>query len=139
MTAHQAVATRFCARVIGLLMLIIGAVVLARGADLALIVPAIIQDGPLAFITGVFTLIIGMVLFVAHHHWSNATAIVITLLSIATTLRGVILMFAPSLFAGIANAALAGAGLGILLVGAVGFLIGAWLTYAGWFAKPASV
>jgi hypothetical protein len=135
MTESQAAATRFCARAIGPLMLIIGAVVIARGSDLALIVPAIIQDSPLAFVTGVFTLIVGMVLFAAHHHWSSPTAIVISLLAILTIVRGVILMFAPSIIAGFANAALAGAGAGIIVAGIVGFLIGAWLTYAGWFAK----
>lgn len=138
MTEAQAATTRFCARVIGPLMLIIGAVVIARWADLALILPAILRDSPLAFITGIFTLIVGMVLFAAHHHWSNLTAIIISVLGVATILRGIILMFAPSVLAGIAHAAISGAGAGIIVAGVVALLIGAWLTYAGWFAKAAA-
>jgi hypothetical protein len=138
MTETQAASTRFCARVIGPLMVIIGAVVVARGADLALIVPAIVQDGPLAFITGVFTLILGMVLFVAHHHWSSPAAAVISLLGLMTILRGVILMFAPGVMASFANAAVAGAGVGIVVAGVAALLIGVWLAYAGWFAKRAA-
>ena len=80
MTEAQAATTRFCARVIGPLMLIIGATVIARGDDLALIIPGIVGNAPLSFTTGMFTLIVGMVLFVAHHHWSSPVAIVISLL-----------------------------------------------------------
>ena len=137
MTPSQTAATRFCARVIGPLMLIIGAVVIVRGADLALIVPAIVQDGPLAFITGVFTLIVGMVLLAAHHHWSSPAAILISLLGLLTVLRGVILMFAPGVLAGFAHAALSGAGAGVIVAGTVALLIGAWLTFVGWLAKAA--
>jgi hypothetical protein len=131
----EAEATRLCARIIGPLMVIIGAVVITRGADLALIVPAIVQDGPLAFITGVFTLIVGMVLFVAHHHWSNAAAAVISLLGVLTILRGVILMLAPSLLAGFANAAIGGPG--IVVAGVIALPIGAWLTFVGWLQRSA--
>jgi len=135
MTDQQALSTRTCARLVGPIMLIVGAIVIARGGDLALIIPAILQDSPLAFVTGVFTLIAGMTLFTFHHHWTNVTAIIITLLAILTAIRGVILMFAPSMIAGIAHAALTGPGPTIIIGGAIALLIGAWLTFAGWFAK----
>ena len=135
MTEAQAATTRFCARVLGPLMLIIGATVIARGDDLALIIPAIAGDGPLSFTTGVFTLIVGMVLFVAHHHWSSPVAIVISLLGALTILRGVVLMFSPSFLAALAAAATGGGAVGVMIFGAIALLIGAWLTFAGWFAK----
>lgn len=134
MTQSQTATTSFCARVVGPLMLIVGAVVLARAGDMVLLIPAILQDGPLAFVTGIFTLICGAVLFAAHHHWSSPPAIVISLLGLLTVLRGVILMFAPSLFAGIATQML-NAGPGALIAGAIALLIGAWLTFVGWLAK----
>lgn len=135
MTESQAATTRFCARVIGPLALIIGSIVLARGDDLALIMPAIIGDSPLSFTTGAFTLIVGMVLFVAHHHWSSPTAIIISLLGVFAIVRGVVLMFSPSFLADLVSAATAGDAIGVLIAGVIGLLIGAWLTFAGWFAK----
>lgn len=138
MTEAQAAATRVAARIIGPLMLIVGAVVIARMNDIALLIPGILADGPLAFVTGLFTLICGVVLFALHHHWNNATAIVISLLGALTIVRGVILMFAPSFLAGVTNAMLAGAGPGVIVAGAIALLLGGWLSFAGWFAKGAA-
>ena len=134
----EAQTTRAAARIIGPLMLIIGAIVMVRMNDIALLIPGILADGPLTFVTGIFTLICGAVLFALHHHWTNATSIVISLLGVLIMVRGVVLMLAPSFLAGITNSMLAGAGPGIIAVAAIALLIGAWLTYAGWFAKRAA-
>ncbi|MGD9814600.1 MAG: hypothetical protein AB7Q23_14640 [Hyphomonadaceae bacterium] len=136
MTDAEAATTRFCARVIGPLLLIIGAAVLIRFDDLVLMIPAILQDSPLAFITGVFTLIAGMVLFTAHHHFGSAAAIVITILGGLTIVRGVSLLFAPDLIASFANTVLT-SGAAVQIAGGVTLLLGAWLTFAGWFTKRA--
>lgn len=139
MTEAEAATTRFCARIVGPLMLIVGAVVIARMDALPLLIPAILQDGPLAFIAGMFTLICGLVLLAAHHHWSSAAAILLSVLAILTIVRGVTLMFAPSFLAGLANTFL-NLGPGALLAGVVALAAGAWLTFVGWFAKrPARV
>ncbi len=135
MTESQAATTQFCARVMGPLMLIIGSTVIARGDDLALIIPDIVGNAPLSFTTGMFTLILGMVLFVAHHHWSSPVAIVISLLGALTIVRGIVLLFSPSFLAALANAATGGGAVGVMIFGAIALLIGAWLTFAGWFAK----
>ena len=137
MTESQAAATRFCARVIGPLMLIIGAIVVIRFHDIAMMMPAILQDAPLAFITGIFTLIVGLILFVAHHHWTSPTAILISLLGVLTVVRGVLLMMMPDAIAAFATQALQ-AGPAPLIAGGVAILIGLWLSYAGWFAKTAA-
>jgi hypothetical protein len=134
MTDPQAATTKFCARVIGPLMLIVGAVVLARAGDMVLLIPAILQDGPLTFITGVFTLICGLVLLAAHHHWASAPAIVISLLGVLTIIRGLTLLFAPSFLTGLVHQFL-NLGPGALIAGVIALLVGAWLTFVGWFAK----
>jgi hypothetical protein len=133
MTESEAATTQFCARVLGPLFLIIGAIVVVRFDDLALMIAGILQDAPLAFVTGIFTLIVGVILFVAHHHWSGATAIVISVLGLATIVRGVLLMVVPGLAASVAAQFLE-AGPGVWIAGAVTILIGLWLTFAGWFA-----
>jgi len=135
MTEAQAATTRFCARVIGPLMLIIGAIVVVRFNDIVMMMPAILQDAPVSFITGIFTLIAGCVLFAAHHHWNGGfTAILISILGLLTVLRGVLLMLAPNMVASFATQML-NAGPAPWIAGGVSILIGAWLTYAGWFAK----
>lgn len=134
MTETQAATTRFCARVVGPLMLIIGAVVIARAGAMVMLIPAILGDGPLTFITGIFTLICGLVLIAAHHHWNSAAAILISLLGVLTIVRGITLLFAPSLVTGLVHQVL-NLGPGAIIAGIVALLIGAWLTFVGWFAK----
>lgn len=136
MTESQAATTRFCARVIGALMLIVGAVVIARFDDLSRMIPAILQDEALSFVTGIFTLIIGLILLVAHHHWSSLTATLVSLIGVLTIVRGLILMLAPGFAAGLA-AQMTHAGPGAWIAGGVAMLIGLWFSYAGWFAKTA--
>ncbi len=126
--------TIFCARVVGPLMLIIGAAMIARFNYIALLIHDILGDGPLVFITGVFTLICGLVLLAAHHHWTSAPAIAITVLAILTIVRGVVLLFAPSFLTGLAHSFL-NLGPGAFVAGGLALLIGAWLTFVGWFAK----
>lgn len=134
MTETQAAATRFSARVVGPLILIVGAVILVRFGDMALLIPGILGDGPLTFITGVFTLICGLVLIAAHHHWNSAPAIAISLLAVLTIVRGITLLFAPSFLTGLVHSFL-NLGPGALVAGAVALILGAWLTFVGWFAK----
>lgn len=139
MTEAQAATTRFCARVVGPLLLIIGAVVLVRFDDFALMIPAIVGDAPLAFITGMFTLIAGVILFAAHHHFGSLAAILVTLLGGLTIVRGVSLLFAPDIVASLANTLITN-GPAVMIAGAIAAiaaLIGAYLTFEGWFAKGA--
>lgn len=134
MTEAQANTTRFCARVIGPLMLIIGAIVVLRFEDLMLMMPAILQDAALSFITGILVLVIGLVLVAAHHHWTSPVAIAVSLIGLLTVLRGVLLMLAPDMLAGFANQML-NTGAAPWIAGAIAILLGLWLTWAGWVAK----
>ena len=134
MSESQAAATRFCARAIGLIFLIIGAVVVVRYDALVRMMPAILDDEALAFVIGIFTLIVGVILFAAHHHWSSAAAVAVSLIGLLTMLRGLLLMLAPRLVGDLADQMLAFAGFA-WIAGGVAILLGLWLSWAGWFAK----
>lgn len=134
MTESQTATTQFCARVVGPLLIIVGAVVIARFNDMVLLIPGILGNGPLTFITGVFTLICGITLFAAHHHWTTPPAIAISLLALLTIVRGVTLLFAPSFLTGLVHMFL-NLGPGAIVAGIVALVLGAWLTFVGWFAK----
>ena len=134
MTEAQAATTRFCARIIGPLMLIVGAVILVRFDDLVLMMPAFLADEGLTFATGLFTLIVGLVLFAAHHHWSGPAPIVITIIGVLTILRGVLLMTAPGFVSGVADQLLSASPFA-WIAGGVALLLGGWLAYAGWLSR----
>ncbi|MEZ5959189.1 MAG: hypothetical protein R3C30_02010 [Hyphomonadaceae bacterium] len=134
MTEAQAATTRLCARIVGPLLLIIGAVVITRWNDMLLLIPGILGNGPLTFITGVFTLICGLILIAGHHHWNSPPAIAISLLGVLTIVRGITLLFAPSLLTGLVHTFL-NLGPGAIAAGAIALILGAWLTFVGWFAR----
>jgi hypothetical protein len=136
MTEAQAATTRFCARIIGPLMLIIGAIVLARFDELVLMMPAILEDSGLSFAIGIFTLIVGLILFAGHHHWSSPVAFAITLIGVLTIVRGVLLMTTPGFVAGFADQMLSASPFA-WIAGGVALLLGGWLSYAGWLSKSA--
>ena len=127
MTEAQAAATRFCARVIGPILLIVGSVVIARFDALTLMIPAILQNSAQSFVVGLFTLTLGMVLFVAHHHWSSPTAILISILGLLTIVRGTLLMLIPNLAASAATSALSMPA-APWIAGGAAMLLGVWLT-----------
>jgi len=124
-------------RIVGPLFIIVGAVVLARFPTFAALLPHFFADAPLVMVTGVFTLFLGLTAFAAHHHWTSPPAIAVSAIGLLIILRGVLLLAAPEMIAGIAHAAVT-APIPVTLAAGLAALFGAWLTYAGWFAKSAA-
>jgi hypothetical protein len=69
-----------------------------------------------------------------HHHWTSVTAAILSLIGVAAAVKGATLMIAPTLGAGMTAMAVR-APVVLLLVAALLFLLGAWLTYVGWLAR----
>lgn len=91
------------------------------------------QDGPLVLATGAFTLMAGLASIAAHHHWTSASASVISLIGIVGALKGASLVAAPQLGADMTAAI---AGMPSVLLSAIGLelLVGMWLSYVGWLS-----
>jgi hypothetical protein len=90
-----------------------------------------------AWFAGALLLFGGLLIIAFDQYWSSAAAVVISLFGWFLALRGVVLLAAPQLIErGVAVSARA------QLLVQVGFgvavLIGLWLTYVGWLAKPDS-
>jgi hypothetical protein len=134
MTEAQAARTRFMAQALGPILIAVAAAIFARYETLPLLLPAFIQDAPLIFVTGVFTLTAGFFLLAAHHHFGSPAAIVCTLVAVVFILRGLSLAIVPGLVIGIATHV---ARTPVILLGgtAIAALVGAWLTFVGWFGK----
>lgn len=134
MTEQQAATTRFCARAAGPFLLIIALMVFTRYETLPLLLPSLLRDAPLVMITGTWTTILGLIMLSAHHHVGSAVAFTITLLAMILTLRGVLLLVNPEALIFVA-AQFVSAKPAMYAVVAITFLLGAWLSYAGWIAK----
>ena len=131
-----ALRTQTLSRIMGPYFLVMGAVLFARRDDLAQLFPAIMRDGPLVLIVGAFTLIVGLAIIAAHHHWAGAPAIAISLIGVASAAKGAMLMLAPTLGAHITAGFVASPPLA-LAAAAVLSTLGAWLSFVGWIADRA--
>lgn len=128
------VRTRTLARIAGPYMLVIGATLLTRQSLFNDMLPAFMDNAALVLSTGAFTLILGLTVLTAHHHWSSAPAIAITLVGFAAALKGAWLMIAPEWGAATTEAMVA-APWALTAAAAFELFLGAWLTFVGWFAK----
>ena len=134
MTEAQANATRFCARAAGPFLIILALMIFTRYETLPILLPSLMQDAPLVLITGFWTLIVGLIFFAAHHHFSSPAAILLTILAIMLIVRGALLMIFPEAIITVAAHVTAAPPI-MLVTTTIALLAGAWLTFAGWFAK----
>jgi hypothetical protein len=128
------VRTRTLARIAGPYMLVIGATLLTRQSLFNDMLPSFMDNAALVLSTGAFTLILGLTMLTAHHHWSSAPAIAITLIGFGAALKGAWLMIAPEWGAATTEAMVA-APWALTAAAAFELFLGAWLTFVGWFAK----
>jgi len=136
MNSVQAQATRGIARALGPFLIIFGAAVAMRAAEMPLMLPAFFQDATLVFVAAAFTLALGLGILAAHHHFNSPPAFIISVFAIVTAIRGAVLLLAPSVFSALATNILRVPT--VALVPAIfAVLIGAYLGFAGWFAKSA--
>ena len=136
MTESQAKTTRGFARALGLFLILFGLTIAVRASVMWALLPAFFQDGALVFVTGAFGLTIGCAMVAAHHHFNSLAAIIITLFGWVTVIRSAILLVAPQLVSQVASMAMQIPGLP-LIPAAVAVLIGVYLSFVGWFSKPA--
>lgn len=134
MTDAQIAATRFCARVMGPFLIALGLMIFSRYETFPMLMPTMMQNAPLVMITGIWTLILGLVFYAGHHHLGSAAATTLTVLALILVVRGVMLMVMPEVLISIAGqvADTPPIMLGITVILAA---IGGWLTYVGWVSK----
>ena len=136
MTPAQSAMTRGFARALGPFLVIFAATIASRSAEMGAIASGFFQDGPLALVTAAFTFGIGCAMLAAHHHFNSLASVVITVFGIVTTLRGALLAISPRSLAPLVEHFLAQPGV-ILIPVTIAVLIGAYLSFIGWFAKKA--
>ncbi len=134
-TPQSRARTRALARVIGPLLVVVPSIVAARAWEMDALVAAFFENGVLVCITGIVLLCAGLLIIVYHQYWSSPSAVFISLFGWLVVLRGGLLVIAPQLMAhgdGGAMIAFPVVRLGFGLL----FLVGIWLTFAGWTTEP---
>jgi hypothetical protein len=84
--------TVFLCRFLGLYCLILGIAMLTRGPAFGSLVTAMLQNAPLCFVIGLFTLIGGLALVLTHNIWSGSG------FTIAITVTGWLILIKASVF-----------------------------------------
>lgn len=87
--------SKFLARVIGIYMVIVSSGFLINLKELTDHVQNMINNPELMFITGFFTLIIGILLVVSHNIWQLNWRLIITIIAWLVLLKGASLVFYP--------------------------------------------
>lgn len=130
-----AVRTRTLARIVGPYLIAVAAMLLARHDRLATLLTAYMQDDLLVLVTGAFTLMAGLAIVAAHHHWTGPSAIVISLIGVIATLKSAWLMIAPSFGSEMTGLVVRSPSL-LLTIAGIEFLVGCWLSFVGWRRAP---
>jgi hypothetical protein len=127
--------TRAFARVIGPYLVIVPAIVTVRAPHVGRILSDLFENEALVWIAGGLLLLCGLLIIAYHQFWSSPAAIAISLFGWFLALRGLVLLAAPQLIASASVAAIE-----MMPIVQTGFallvLIGLWLTFVGWIAKP---
>ena len=127
--------TRAFARVIGPFLAIVPGIVVVRTPDMPALFAAFFANPALVWITGGLLIFGGLLIIALHQIWSSLAAVLISLFGWLLALRGLALLAAPQWFERVGETAagslpLVRFGFGVLV------LIGLWLGYVGWVAKP---
>ena len=129
--------TRAFARVIGPFMtLVVGALEL-RAGEMTKIGPLFFENAVIVWMTAALLVFVGIFVIAFHQCWRSPAAILISLFGWFLMMRGLVLLYAPQLMARAVNRAVSGDSVLYIRLGfSVMLLIGLWLTYVGWIAKP---
>jgi hypothetical protein len=133
--------TRMFARVMGPYMAIIAAMVALRPDDMRAMLSKFEADPLLSFVTGVFTLLLGLVIIALHPYWRGGAAIIVSVVGWLFAIQGLVLVAGSHAYFAVASSAVdtmgwarAGAAAEVLIV----LFLGLYLSLVGWVPPRAS-
>lgn len=127
--------TRAFARVVGPWLVLVPGIIALRAPDMGALASEFFDSPLFVWFSGALLLFAGLFIIAFHSYWGGAAAILISLFGWVLAIRGLVLMAAPALY----ERAVVIAELTWLVRLMFGLLIviGVYLTYVGWIAKPA--
>jgi len=87
--------SKFLAKVLGIYLVLVSTAMLLNMAQFSDMVKHLINDAPLMFVTGFFTLIVGLLAVVSHNIWQWNWRLIITIIAWLSLIKGVSLIFVP--------------------------------------------
>ena len=136
-TPESRARTRAFAHVIGPWLVIVPGIIAVRAPDMGTLASSFFENPLIVWFAGALLLFGGLLIIAFHQYWSSAAAIVISLFGWFLALRGAVLLAGPQLIE--RGAAVSMRVLPLIQAGfGAAVLVGIWLTYVGWIAKPAS-
>ena len=120
------------AKLIGPILIVAASAMLADAEDLQAMTREFLNNRALAFLTGVLAMLGGLAIVNNHNLWVAGWPAIITVLGWAMVIGGAIRMAFPSAVRSIGGAMLGHLAI-IRTAGAAWILIGAFLTYKGYF------
>ncbi|MFI5362390.1 MAG: hypothetical protein ACHQ49_10505 [Elusimicrobiota bacterium] len=130
--------TTFLSRLLGLYCILGALALVARGNGAMELVGELLRNGPLMFIVGVFTLLAGLAMILAHNVWSGgALPVIVTLIGWLTALKGLVFLVLPPDAAAKLFLVSLDYGRFFYFYAAFSFGIGVCLAYKG-FASPSN-
>ena len=89
--------TRFLSRLLGLYCLIAALCMCLHREAIVRMVTALLQDAPLMFMVGLFTVVAGLALILTHNVWSGGShAVLVTLIGWVTLIKGLVFWLLPA-------------------------------------------
>jgi uncharacterized membrane protein len=89
--------SRFLAKAIGAYLLIVSLSMFINMHSFVHLINEMTRNEPLMFVTGFFTLIIGILLVLSHNVWEWDWRVIITLIAWLTLLKGASIIFHPAM------------------------------------------
>jgi len=128
--------TIFLSKLLGLYCIFLGLAMFAHKTATIETFQAMVQNAPVLYVAGIMALAVGLAMVLGHNVWHGGVLpVVVTLIGWLSLIKGLFILFLPS-------AAAQGLVLGehyqprFYLNAGITLLLGIYLTYAGFTAKP---
>lgn len=87
--------SKFLGKVVGLYLILVSLALFINMHQFSVYVNELIHNAPLMFVTGFFTLILGLLMVVSHNIWQWNWRVIITIIAWITLLKAVSIIFYP--------------------------------------------
>jgi len=124
--------TTFLARSLGSYLLIVSVGMLWKREQFIGVALKFLENEALVFFAGIVTLILGILMVVAHNIWTDSWSVIITLLAWITLLEGILYLFFPKII--LSAKRLYENALVAYLISLVVLCVGLYLLYRGYYS-----
>ncbi|BCA94546.1 hypothetical protein TUM19329_09070 [Legionella antarctica] len=122
--------SKFLSKVIGIYLIIISLAMFVNIHQFTQYFYKMINDVPLMFVAGFFTLILGLLIVVSHNIWQWSWRVIITIIGWLILLKGVSIIFFPEFIDSLSLSFVHHLSFAYMSAG-FDFILGALLTYLG--------